>query len=184
MRRVWRRAKPKEEKKFRVNSQIRVPEVFLINEDDEKVGVMPTVKAIRLAEEAEMDLVEVNPKISPPVVKIMDYGQFKYKLEKQSHKSKVKQKKTETKEIRLTVRISKHDFDFRFDQAKKFMEKGHKLKIDVFLKGRERQHPEKAVEIINKFVADLESVEGFTIIREQDLTKQGGRFNIVIANKN
>ena len=93
------------------------------------------------------------------------------------------QKKIETKGIRLSVRISKHDFNFRLNQAKKFLEKGDKLKIEIILKGREKRHPEKAKEIINEFIETLKQFEELNINIEQDLTKQGGRFNIVLVNK-
>jgi len=183
MRRIWRRAKPKQEKRFRINDQIRIPEVFLIDESGERLGVVPTAKALSMAQAAEMDLVEVDPSAKPSVVKIMDYGQFKYERDKQAHKQRQQQKKVETKGIRLSARISKHDFDFRFEQAKKFLEKGNKLKVELSLKGRERQHLNKAVEVINGFVKELEKIEDFNIIREQDLTRQGGRFTIVLVNK-
>ncbi|MFH1661760.1 MAG: translation initiation factor IF-3 [Candidatus Falkowbacteria bacterium] len=184
MRRIWRKAKPINEKKFRVNQFIKIPEVFLIDENGDKIGVMETQKALTMAEEAGLDLVEVNPTARPSIVKIMDYGQFKYEKDKKEQKQKVKQKKTETKGIRLSVRISKHDFDFRIKQAKKFLEKGNKLKIELTLKGRERQHPEKVREIVNKFVDNLKEFEDLSIEVEQGLTKQGGRFNIILVNKN
>lgn len=184
MRRVYHRPKPDfEEKRFRVNQQIRVPVVFLIDENGVSVGEMPTGKALSMAEQVGMDVVEVNPKIQPPVVKIMDYGQFKYKKEKEAQKQKVKQKKVEIKGIRLSVRISQHDFDFRFEQAKKFLERGDKLKLELILKGRERQHPEKAEEIMKKFYQKLKATPGLSMEIEQGLTKQGGRFNIILINK-
>jgi len=182
MRRKWRKAKPKEEKRFRSNEQIRIPEVFLIDENDNNVGIVPTQKALEIAREAGFDLVEVNPKVNPSVAKIMDYGQFKYEKEKKAHKQKLQQKKIDTKGIRLSVRISKHDFDFRFNQAIKFLAKGNKLKIELILKGREKQHPQKAVETINEFVKKLEKNEDLDIVREQNLTKQGGRFTIILVN--
>jgi len=184
MRRIWRKAKPKPEKRFRVNQFIKIPEVFLIDENGEMIGVIETQKALAMAEEVGLDLVEVNPSAHPSVAKIMDYGQFKYEKDKKEQKQKVKQKKIETKEIRLSVRISKHDFDFRLKQAKKFLEKGNKLKIDVTLKGREKQHSEKVREIVNQFVASLKEFKDLNIEIEQDLTKQGGRFNIILVNKN
>jgi len=183
MRRTWRKAKPKPEKKFYINEQIRAENVFVIGFEGEQIGVVPLEKALSLAKEQELDLVEVNPSADPPVTKIMDYGQFKYESEKRAHKQKQQQKKVETKEVRLSVRISQHDFDFRLNQAKKFLDKGNKLKIDLILKGREKAHPEKAVEAIKGFVAKLEETETYNLIREQDLTKQGGRFNIVLINK-
>jgi len=184
MRRVYHKPKPDfEEKRFRVNQQIRVPEVFLIDENGESIGVMTTAKAIAMAMEIGMDVVEVNPKVQPPVVKIIDYGHFKYKKEKEAQKQKVKQKKVEIKGIRLSVRISQHDFDVRVDQAKKFLERGDKLKLELILKGRERQHPEKAEEIMKKFYYLLKATPGFNMEIEQALTKQGGRFNIIVINK-
>lgn len=186
MRRKWRKAKPREDlsKQLRSNRQIRVLEVFLIDENGEQVGNMLTSKAIEMAEEVGLDLVEVNPKADPPVVKIVDFGQLKYETEKRAQKQKALQKKVDTKEIRLSVRISQHDFDFRLNQAEKFLEKGNKLKIELFLKGREKAHPEKATEIVKEFVKKLEEREGLDIARDQDLTKQGGKFIIVLMNKN
>jgi translation initiation factor IF-3 len=148
MRRTWRKAKPKIEKKFRVNQLIKVPKVFLIGEDGEQFGDTPTSEALRMADEAGLDLVEVNPTAEPPIVKIMDYGQFKYEREKKAHKQKQQQKKVETKGIRLSVRISDHDFEMRINQGEKFLSKGNKLKIELTLKGREKAHPQKAAELI------------------------------------
>ena len=183
MRRTYRKAKPSTEKIFRVNYQIKASFVFLINETGENIGKIPIFKALEQAKALEMDLVEVNPKAEFPIVKIMDYGQFKYNKEKKAHKQKVQQKKVETKGIRLSSRISSHDFGFRINQAIKFLDKGHKLKIELILKGRERQHPQKAVDTINNFITEIEKNEKLKLIREQDLTKQGGRFTIVLVNK-
>lgn len=183
MRRTWRKAKPKPTKRFYVNEQIRATDVFLLGEDGEQKGAVSLQEALRLAKESDLDLVEVNPTAKPPVCKIMDYGQFKYEKEKKAHKQKVAQKKVDTKGVRLSVRISDHDKELRLNQAIKFLTKGHKLKIDLILKGRERAHPEKAVEIIKAFAAQLEAQEDLNIQREQDLTKQGGRFIMILVNK-
>lgn len=184
MRRKWRKAKPKEDKKPIVaNERIRVPKIFLIDEEGEVQGEVDTRDAIAQAKELELDLVMINPKADPPIARIMDLGQHKYEQEKKAHKQKMQQKKIDTKGIRLSVRISKHDFDFRLNQAKKFLEKGNKLKVELVLKGREKQHPEKAKETISEFVKELENIEDFNVVREQDLTKQGGRFTIVLVNK-
>jgi translation initiation factor IF-3 len=183
MRRTWKKAKPKQEKRFRANQQIRVPEVFVVDEEGEKIGKMPTAKAKALAEEVDMDLVEVNPKADPPIVKIMDYSQFKYEQEKKAHKQKQQQKKVETKGIRLSVRISQHDLDMRLEQARKFLKKGDRLKMELILKGREKQHPAKAAEMMNDFVSRLDEDEDLNIMREQDLTKQGGKYIMMLLNK-
>ncbi len=183
MRRTWRKAKPKISKKFKANKEIQADKVFLINEEGENIGVIDFGKALNMAEEADLDLVEVNPKADPPVCKIMDYGQFKYEFEKKMHKQKQQQKKVDTKGVRLSVRISEHDLNLREKQAVKFLSKGHKLKIDLILRGREKAHPEKAKEIINKFVERLANNEDLNIQTEQDLTRQGGRFIMILINK-
>jgi translation initiation factor IF-3 len=183
MRKIWRRVKIVEEKRFRANEQIRVPEVFLIDENSVRVGVMTIQKALALAAEAGLDLVEVSPVEQPPVVKIMDYGQFKYEKEKKAHKQKVSQKKVDTKVIRLSVRIGKHDLKVREDQAINFLEKGHKLKVELLLRGREKQHPQIAEDLIKEFTQNIENNEEMHIIKEQDLTKQGGMYTIILVNK-
>lgn len=183
MRRTWRKAKPKITKIFKANKQITASEVFLIDHLGEKRGKVPIEEAREIATQNELDLVEVNPKGECPVVKIMDYGQFKYEEEKKAHKQRAQQKKIDTKGIRLSVRISAHDFNFRVDQAVKFLSKGNKLKIEVVLRGRERQHPRKVTEVINNFVAKIEENEELEIEREQPLTRQGGRFTIILLNK-
>ncbi len=183
MRRTWRKAKPKPEKRFYYNKQIRAEKVFLIDENGDNKPDIPLAQAMKQAEELGLDLVEVNPAAKPPVCKIMDYGQFKYQQEKKKHRQKTQQKKVEVKGIRLSIRISEHDKKFRQEQAKKFMLKGNKLKIELVLKGRERAHPEKAREAISSFVQELEQAEELNIEREQNLTRQGGRYTIILVNK-
>ena len=183
MRRSYHRQKPKEEKSFRANEHIRYPEVDLIGAEGERLGVMPTAKALLLAQEAGLDLVEVNPKAQPPIVKIIDYGQFKYEKDKKAQKQKAKNKKTDTKTIRLSVRIGDHDFNVRQNQAKGFLKKGHKLLLELRLKGREKQHPETAREVMLRFYNQLKTDAEFDLGLEQDLTKQGGQFNMIIVNK-
>jgi len=184
MRRTYRRPKPKPKIEFyRINERIRVPEVRVITEDGEQLGVMATSKALAMAKEQEVDLVEVFPKAQPPVAKITDYGRMKYQKEKQLQKQKSGQKKADIKDIRLSLRISAHDLEFRFNQAIKFLEKGHKLKIEILLRGREKQLKQKAIEIINNFIAKLKEDERFTLAEEQALTRQANGFNIILVNK-
>jgi translation initiation factor IF-3 len=183
MRRIHRRPKPVKEKRFRANQFIRVPKVFLIDAEGIQHGPTDTSKALAMAEEAGLDLVEVNPKADPPITKIMDYGQFKYEQDKKSQKQKTKSKKSDTKGIRLSVRIGSHDFNFRLEQAKKFLAKGSKLKIELRLKGRERQHPGMAREVVTKFVDALKAFDELEVSIEEPLTKQGGKFTILLVNK-
>ena len=173
----------KKEKQFNFNEKIQAEKVFLINEEGENVGLIETYKALEMAREVGLDLVEVNPKPDIPVAKILDLGQFKYELDKKSHKQKVLQKKVEIKNIRLSLRISKHDFDVRVEQAYKFLLKNNKTKIEIVLKGREKQHFEKAREIVTEFVNNLKNRSEIKVEEEQPLTKQFGGFSIILVNK-
>jgi translation initiation factor IF-3 len=184
MRIKWRKAKPKQVKPYFIsNNNIKAERVFLIDENNERAGEMDTYDALQRAEDSDLDLVLVNPKANPPVAKIVDLGQMKYEREKKAHKQKMQQKKIEIKAIRLSVRISSHDFDFRLKQAQKFLKQGNKLKLEINMRGREKQHPEQAKEVIRKFVDQVKDTKGLEIIEEQVLTKQAGRFTIILANK-
>jgi translation initiation factor IF-3 len=183
MRIKFHRVEKKVEPTFRSNNQIKVPEVFVIDEANEALGVMSIEEAIAKAQEADLDLVEVNPKANPPVVKIVNLGQLKYEREKLAHKQKMQQKKVETKNIRLTFRISEHDQEMRLIQAEKFLAKDNKTKIELILRGREKQYPAKAAEIIKGFAAKLQANPNLVIEVEQPLTNQGGRFTIILINK-
>ena len=183
MRIKFHRVERKETPSFSANTQIKALEVFVIDENNEPLGKMATEEAIAKAKEAGLDLVEVNPRAIPPVVKIVNLGQLKYEREKMAHKQKMQQKKTETKNIRLSFRISDHDLEMRTLQAEKFLSKDNKLKVELILRGRERQYPQKAAEIIKGFAAKLQANPNLSLETEQPLTNQGGRFTIVLINK-
>ena len=183
MRIKFHRIEKKEKQFFKANQNIRSEEVFLIDENGENVGVVTTQEAIDRARDLDLDLVEVNPKANPPVAKIVDLGQMKYEHEKKLHRQRMAQKKIDTKVVRLSFRISEHDFNFRLAQAEKFLSKDNKLKVELILRGRERQYPNKAREFIEKFVDQLRQKEDLSIEIEQALTNQGGRFTIVVINK-
>lgn len=127
-------------------------EASVIGNEGEKLGIMSIGDALKLASEQALDLVEVSPNLNPPVCKIMDYGKFLYKIAKQKRQQSAKQKKVDTKGIRLSIRIEKHDLEFKAKNAVKFMEKGHKTKIDMYLKGRERANVDFAKEKMEKFL--------------------------------
>lgn len=173
----------KEEPVFKSNHQIKAEEVFLIDENDEAIGVVSLSEALEKAQEVELDLVEVNPKANPPVAKIVNLGRLKYEREKLAHKQKMQQKKVDTKNIRLSFRISEHDLDMRLAQAEKFLAKENKIKVELILRGRERQYPKKAAEIMNNFIAKLKTKEDLNVEVEQALTNQGGRFTMILINK-
>jgi len=133
-----------------------------------------------MAKERELDLVEVNPKARPSVCKLMDYGSYMYKQEKKERKAKAKQKKTEVKGIRLSFKIGDHDLEIRKKNSLKFLDKGHKVKIEMLLRGRENAHKNKAKEMIEDFIKDL----GENVIIEQPITKQGRKFFTIVYKKN
>jgi len=163
------------------NEQIRASEVRVIDESGQNLGVMPTADAVKLAREREFDLVEVFPKADPPIAKILDYGKFLYQKDKEARKQKAKVKKVEIKGIRLSLRISQHDRDFRLNQAKEFLESGDKVKVEIILKGRERQYGNKAREVASQFIDALNSLVPAKI--EQPLSFQGGRLSVTVGKK-
>ena len=165
---------------FRANQRIRSDEVRLIDESDEMIGIFNTAEALKRAEEAGLDLVEVSPKAEPPVCRIMDLGSFKYQKEKEAKAQKQKQKATEMKGVRLSLRIGKHDKEVRIKQSKKFLADNDKVKIELILKGRERQHISQARKIMENFISEL----GEEVKVEQPFIKQGGKLSMVIAPKN
>jgi len=153
----------------------------LIDETGQNIGNISTEKALALAREKGLDLVEVSPLANPPVAKIVDYSKLKYQEEKERRKEKAKQKKIEVKGIRLSLRISEHDKDVRIKQAIKFLNNEDKIKIEMILRGRERQHKDLGSDIINKFINSINSeVETNT---EQAIKAQGGKISAVIAKK-
>ncbi|MDP6756142.1 MAG: translation initiation factor IF-3 [Patescibacteria group bacterium] len=165
--------------RFRANERIRVPSVMVIDEEGNNRGEMDTRDALALVKEKELDLVEVQPKAQPPICKILDFGQFQYEQEKTKSKQKARQKKVDIKAVRISFRISDHDKETKHKQAEKFLQQGHKVKIDVVLKGREKAYVSEAKRNMEDFANSLSD----DIIIEQPFSKQGGRLSLTVANK-
>ena len=152
-------------KELRINEQIRVPQVRLLR-GDEQLGIVPIQDAQRMAEAASLDLVEIAPTASPPVCKIMDYGKYKYEQSKRERDSRRGSKQVELREVRMRVKIDKHDRDFKIRTARKLLLEGDKVKVSVMFRAREITHPEVATELLTGFyeqlkdVADLERSPG------------------------
>ncbi|MEX2032767.1 MAG: translation initiation factor IF-3 [Dehalococcoidia bacterium] len=140
-----------------MNEQIRVPQVRVIR-GDEQLGIMDTREAQRLADEASLDLVEIAPTAAPPVVKIMDYGKFKYEQAKKERDARRGAKQVELREVRMKVKIDTHDRDFKIRTTRKLLAEGDKVKVSVMLRARENTHPEVAEELLKKFYSHLEDV--------------------------
>jgi translation initiation factor IF-3 len=166
---------------YRSNERIFAPEIRLIDENNAFLGVMKTRDALALAQEREMDLVEVSPKETPPVCKLLDYGAFKYQKDKEKRAQKAHAKQVEVKGIRLSVKMGAHDIEVRKTQALKFLEGGDKLKIEIMLRGREKAHGELAEERIKAFIDEIGKT--YTLYTEQPVTRQGGNVSSIIGRK-
>ncbi len=175
----YKSRKPVFEINYRVNAQIAAPELRIIDENDESVGVMTRAAALALAQERGMDLVEVSPKAEPPVCKLIDYGKFKYEKEKELKRQKAHQKKVEIKGVRLSLRIGEHDVEVRKNQAIDFLNDGNKVQLEMILRGRERQYFGLADEVFKKFIESIKTE--VTIRVEQPLSKQAGHLTMLIA---
>src|SRR6266516_3631671 len=145
-------------KDLRVNERIRVRDVRLIGEDGEQLGILPTFKALELAQSKDLDLVEVAPNVVPPVCRLLDYGRFKYEQTKKEREARKNQKIVELKEIRLRPKISEHDFDSKARRAVKFLEDGDKVKVTVLFRGRELAHPNLGRELLEQMANRLQDV--------------------------
>jgi translation initiation factor IF-3 len=153
---------PKKENEARVNNEIRVSRVRVINTDGEALGILPINDAIARAIAAGLDLVEVAPNADPPVCRIMDYGKFKYEKSKKAKEAKKKQHVMHLKEIKLHPKTEDHDFNFKMDHARKFLIKGDRVKITIVFRGREITHIDFGQQMLEKAqnaVIDLSVVE-------------------------
>ena len=145
-------------KKFiRTNERIRVPEVRLIGPDGNQLGVVAIQKALELANQQELDLVEVAPSASPPVCRIIDFSKFKYDQEKKEREAKKHQKQGRLKEIRLKPNISIHDYETKVKQVITFLKKKDKVKINLFFRGRQMEHLDLGRKILDKFITDTQN---------------------------
>jgi translation initiation factor IF-3 len=136
---------------LRVNQMIRVPQVRVLDEDGQQLGIMPTHQALGMAQERGLDLVEVAPTAAPPVVKFLDFGQYRYELAKREKEAKRKQRAVEFKEVRLTPKIGTGDFETKVHRAIEFLEDGDRIKVTVRFRGRELTHPEIGRTLLAKF---------------------------------
>ncbi|MGE4632414.1 MAG: translation initiation factor IF-3 [Planctomycetota bacterium] len=151
--------------------------VRVIDEEGTQVGVMGLVEALDLANEKELDLVEMNPNSDPPLCKIMDFGKFKYD---QSKNSKQIQKVRKIKEVKLRPKTEKHDFDVKLRRARNFLEEGHKVLVTMVYRGREQRHPELGRDVLMRFFADLEDLAK---MEREPLQEARNRMAMVLAKK-
>lgn len=141
-----------------INEQIRDREVRLIGEDGEQLGIMSSRDAMKLAREADLDLVKIAPNAKPPVCKIIDYGKYRYELARKEKEAKKKQKTMEVKEVRLSPNIDVNDLNTKANQARKFLTKGDRVKVSLRFRGRELAHINYSKQILDNFYEKLEDI--------------------------
>ena len=141
-----------------INEQIRDREVRVVGADGEQLGVMSSRDAMKLAREAELDLVKIAPKAQPPVCKIIDYGKYKYEQSRREKEAKKKQKTVEVKEVRMSPNIDANDLNTKVNNAKKFILKGNKVKVTLRFRGREMAHVQQSKHILDDFADMLKDV--------------------------
>ena len=141
----------------RINQFITAPEVRVVHDERGSLGVMSIKDALALAKEEGSDLVEIVPTADPPVCKIINYGKYKFDIQKKSKEAKKKQKLVQLKEIKMRPQISIHDYNFKMKHIREFLEEGNKVKITIMFRGREMAHTEFGYDLINKIIQDLEN---------------------------
>lgn len=141
-----------------INEQIRDKEVRLVGEDGEQLGIMSAKDAMKIAREANLDLVKIAPQAKPPVCKVIDYGKYRYELARKEKEAKKKQKTMDVKEIRLSPNIDENDLNTKVGQARKFLAKGDKVKVALRFRGREVAHMGMSKQILDRFFEKLEDI--------------------------
>jgi len=160
---------------LRINDRIRVPEVRLVGPNGETVGIVPTNDALRLAQEADLDLVEIAPQGKPPVCKLMDYGKFKYENAQKAREARRNQTNVIIKEMKLRPKIDAHDYETKKGHVVRFLKAGDKVKITIMFRGREQHRPELGFRLLQRLAADVEEL-GFI----ESAPKQDGRNMIMV----
>ena len=158
---------------------IRVKEVSVIGDDGEHLGTIPTEEALSMAEDRDMDLVEVASNSNPPVCRIMDYGKHKYKASKKAHEAKKNQKIVHVKEVKFRPNTDQHDFDFKLKHVQRFIEAGDKAKVVIFFKGREIVHREFGQRVLERVAKQTEDIA----VIEQTAKQEGRTLVMILAPK-
>ena len=162
-----------------INGQIRDKEVRVIAENGDQLGVMPVKEAMKLAQEAELDLVKIATKAQPPVCKIIDYGKYRYELARKEKEAKKKQKTVEVKEVRISPNIDTNDLNTKVNNAKKFIAKGNKVKVTLRFRGREMAHMQQSKHILDDFAEMLAEVA----VVEKPAKLEGRSMSMVLTEK-
>ncbi len=165
--------------KIRTNEQIRAPELRVIGQSGEQLGIISRQEALKLAEDAGLDLVEISPNADPPVAKIVDWGKFQYQKMKEAQKNRRSNKQSELKQMRFGLKIGQGDLEIKLRKVREFLEQGHKVRIQIFYRGREMAHREIGYEMINKIGTLLEDDAVF----EHQPQMAGRNLSVVVRKK-
>ena len=157
---IWRCFIISTKKELEINEEIRDKEIRVIGADGSQMGIMSADKALKLAEEANLDLVKIAPTAVPPVCRVMDYGKYRFEQQKKEKENKKNQKVVETKEVRLSINIDTNDFNTKVNQANKFLKNGDKVKVSIRFRGREMAHSKLGLDVMERFG---QAIEGGTI---------------------
>lgn len=162
-----------------LNEQIRDKEVRLIGENGEQLGIMSSRDALKLAREAELDLVKIAPNAQPPVCKIIDYGKYRYEQARREKEAKKKQKVIEVKEVRLSPNIDDNDLNTKISAARKFIQKGNRVKVTLRFRGREMSHMAQSKHILDEFAEKLADVS----VVEKPAKVEGRSLTLILSEK-
>jgi translation initiation factor IF-3 len=165
------------EKRVRVNEQIRISPVRLIQDDGEQIGIVSIDEARERAKDRGMDLVEVAAEARPPVVKMMDYGKFKYEAARAAREARKKQHTIKVKEVKFRPGIEDHDYDFKVGHVRRFLDEGNKVKLTMMFRGRQITHPELGLEVLQKVTEDLKDVAKV----ESNANMEGRAMSMIVA---
>jgi translation initiation factor IF-3 len=169
--------RPPERDTTRINERIRVPEVRLIDENGEQVGVVPTPEALERAQERDLDLVEVAPNSKPPVTRILDYSKYKYEQEQKAKAARKHQQQTNIREIKLRPKIAQHDYETKRGHVERFLKQQDKVKVTIMFRGREQSHPERGRMLLDRLFQD---VSGMAVV-EQEPLQEGRNMHMLLA---
>ena len=170
---------PKISKSIRINQEIRAEQLRIIGPSGEQLGVMSLSEALKIAEEAGVDLIEISPNADPPVAKVVDWGKYQYQKMKEQQKNRKHAKTIELKQMRMGLKIGANDLEIKLRKIREFLSEGHKVKIFILFHGREMAHQELGYVMVDKIVAQLEEYA----ILEQKPQMAGRNLSIVIRSK-
>jgi translation initiation factor IF-3 len=169
--------RPPERDTTRINERIRVPEVRLINENGEQVGVVPTPEALDYARERELDLVEVAPNSKPPVVRVLDYSKYRYEQEQKAKAARKHQQQVNVREIKLRPKIAQHDYETKRGHVQRFLRNQDKVKVTIMFRGREQSHPERGRALLDRLLQDVSDIASV----EQEPLQEGRNMTMLLA---